>query len=88
MLQPRNETEGSLQTEIQRARENQARWLEMSPALYAEPEEIEQWAKIADLRRQEVEKLTELLDRVRAMSGGAESEFQSKSRPEHFRTAH
>lgn len=88
MIQPRNETEESLRAEIQKALENQARWLEMSPALYAEPEEIEQWAKIANLRKQEVERLTALLDRVRTMSGRAESEFQSKSRPEQFRTAY
>ena len=88
MDQPRNETEESVRAEIQKARENKARWLEMSPALYAEPEEIEQWSKIANLRKQEVERLIALLDRVRAMTGRAESEFQSKSRPEHFRTAY
>jgi len=56
-------SEETLRTQLQKARENQARWLEMPPAPSAEHEEMEQWATIASLRKQEVERLETLIRR-------------------------
>lgn len=75
------DVEEALRAELQRARQNQSRWLEMSPGAGAEPEEAEQWATIAKLRRREVEKLESLLDRNRGVNSPAEDELQSNPTP-------
>jgi hypothetical protein len=75
------DVEEALRAELQRARQNQARWLEMSPGAGAEPEETEQWATIAKLRRREVEKLESLLGRNRGVNSPAEDELQSNPTP-------
>jgi hypothetical protein len=79
MSQPGDENEQAVLAEIQKARENQTRWLEMSPGLSAEPEEIAQWAKIESLRRHEVERLERILIRMRELSGPAVTEVKSKT---------
>jgi hypothetical protein len=75
------DVEEALRAELQRARQNQARWLEMSPRAGAEPEESEQWATIAKLRRREVERLESLLGRNRGVNSPAEDELQSNTTP-------
>jgi hypothetical protein len=43
------------------ARENENRWLEMSPEFAADSQGMEQWASTAKLRRLEVERIEALL---------------------------
>lgn len=50
-----------LQFALRIARENEDRWLKMSPESSADIERIEQWASIARLRRLEVERIEALL---------------------------
>jgi hypothetical protein len=49
---------------LQAARENEQRWMEISPEFFADPERIEQWASTAKLRRLEVERIEALLERI------------------------
>jgi hypothetical protein len=59
---------------LRAARENEARWLELSPESTADIERIEQWASIAKLRRLEVERLEMLLAEI--------TETESSSQPQ------
>jgi hypothetical protein len=57
----------ALQATLRVARENENRWMEISPDFSAEAERMEQWSSTAKLRRFEVERLEALL------AGAAES---------------
>ena len=54
----------ALQLALRAARENEARWLEMSPEFSADWERMEQWASIAKLRRLEVKRIEMLLAEI------------------------
>jgi hypothetical protein len=55
------ESPDALRLTLRAARDNEARWREMSPESTADIERIEQWASIAKLRRVEVERIEMLL---------------------------
>ena len=61
----------ALQIALRTARENEARWMEMSPEFSAEGERMAQWASTAKLRRLEVERIETLLAEVTAASQGS-----------------
>ena len=50
-----------LQTALKVVRENENRWMEISPDFSADAERMEQWSSTAKLRRFEVERLEALL---------------------------
>ena len=60
----------ALQSALRAARENEARWMEMSPEISADNERMEQWASTAKLRRIEVERIETLLAEVADSSPG------------------
>lgn len=62
MTVPTKMDNDALQFALRVARENEDRWIEMSPESTADIERIEQWASIAKLRRLEVERLETLLE--------------------------
>ena len=51
----------ALQAALRAARENENRWMEISPDFSADAERMEQWSSTAKLRRFEVERLEALL---------------------------
>ena len=51
----------TLQATLRVARENENRWMEISPDFSADAERMEQWSSTAKLRRFEVERLEALL---------------------------
>ncbi len=50
-----------VQTALKAARENENRWMEVSPDFPTDAERMEQWSSTAKLRRLEVERLEALL---------------------------
>ena len=50
-----------LRISLRAARENERRWLEMSPDVSFDNERMEQWSSVAQLRRQEVLRIETLL---------------------------
>ena len=67
MNSSRDQQIGALQATLQVARENEDRWMEISPDFSADAERMEQWSSTAKLRRFEVERIEALL------AGAAES---------------
>ena len=61
MNSSRDQQIGALQATLQVARENENRWMEISPDFSADAERMEQWSSTAKLRRLEVERIEELL---------------------------
>jgi hypothetical protein len=55
--------EDVLRSALRTARENEQRWMEISPEFFADPERIEQWSATAKLRRLEVERIETLLSK-------------------------
>ncbi len=51
----------ALQTALKAARENENRWMEVSPDFSTDAERMEQWSSTTKLRRLEVERLEALL---------------------------
>jgi len=51
----------ALQATLRVARENENRWMEISPDFSADAERMEQWSSTAKLRRLEVERIEALL---------------------------
>ena len=70
MKLPKETSADALQIALRAARENEARWMEMSPELSDHGERMEQWASTAKLRRLEVERLETLLAEVENPSPG------------------
>jgi hypothetical protein len=60
----------ALQSALRAARENEARWMEMSPEISADNERMEQWASTAKLRRLEIARIETLLAEVENPSPG------------------
>jgi hypothetical protein len=58
---PKDQSADELQSALSAARENENRWLEISPEVAADSQGMEQWASTAKLRRLEVERLEALL---------------------------
>ena len=65
---PKERSAEALQSALRAARENEARWLEMSPEFSADGERMAQWASTAKLRRFEVERIEALLAEVATSS--------------------
>jgi hypothetical protein len=61
MDMPREQSADALQSALRAARENENRWVEMSPEFSSDSERMEQWASTAKLRRHEVERIEALL---------------------------
>ena len=61
MNSSRDQQIGALQATLQVARENENRWMEISPDFSADAERMEQWSSTAKLRRFEVERIEALL---------------------------
>jgi hypothetical protein len=61
MSSSRDQQIGALQATLRVARENENRWMEISPDFSADAERMEQWSSTARLRRFEVERLEALL---------------------------
>jgi hypothetical protein len=64
MTLPKERSADALQIALRAARENETRWMEMSPEFSGDSERMEQWASTAKLRRLEVERLETLLAEV------------------------
>jgi hypothetical protein len=64
MNPPREQSADALQTALRAARENENRWVEMSPEFSSDSERMEQWTSTAKLRRLEVERIEALLANV------------------------
>ena len=61
---PREQSADALQSALRAARENENRWVEMSPEFSSDSERMEQWTSTAKLRRHEVERIEALLANV------------------------
>ena len=70
MTLPKEKSADALQIALRAARENVARWMEMSPEFTSDGDRIEQWASTARLRRIEVERIETLLAEVENSSPG------------------
>ena len=70
MTLPKETSADALQIALRAARENVARWMEMSPEPSSDSERMEQWASTAKLRRIEVERIETLLAEVADSSPG------------------
>ena len=70
MTFPKEKSADALQIALRAARENEARWMEMSPEISADNERMEQWAGTAKLRRLEIERIETLLAEVENSSPG------------------
>ena len=70
MTFPKEKSADALQVALRAARENEARWMEMSPEISADSDRMEQWAGTAKLRRLEVERIETLLAEVENPSPG------------------
>jgi hypothetical protein len=58
---PREQSADALQSALRAARENENRWVGMSPDFSSDSERMEQWTSTAKLRRHEVERIEALL---------------------------
>jgi len=58
---PREQSADALQSALRAARENENRWVGMSPEFSSDSERMEQWTSTAKLRRLEVERIEALL---------------------------
>ena len=70
MTFPKEKSADALQIALRAARENEARWMEMSPESSADCDRMEQWASTAKLRRLEIERIETLLAEVENPSPG------------------
>jgi hypothetical protein len=70
MTLPKETSADALQIALRAARENVARWMEMSPEPSSDGDRMEQWASTAKLRRIEVERIETLLAEVADSSPG------------------
>ena len=70
MTLPNERSADALQIALRAARENEARWMEMSPEFSGDGDRMEQWASTAKLRRIEVERIETLLAEVENSSPG------------------
>lgn len=70
MTLPKPNSADALQLALRAARENETRWMEMSPEISADSDRMEQWASTAKLRRIEVERIETLLAKVADSSPG------------------
>ena len=70
MTFPKEKSADALQIALRAARENEARWMEMSPEISADCDRMEQWASTAKLRRLEIERIETLLAEVENPSPG------------------
>ena len=70
MTLPKETTADALQIALQAARENEARWMEMSPEFSGDGDRMEQWASTAKLRRLEIARIETLLAEVADSSPG------------------
>jgi hypothetical protein len=61
MDKPREQSPDTLQAALHAARENENRWVGMSPEFSSDSERMEQWTSTAKLRRHEVERIEALL---------------------------
>jgi hypothetical protein len=61
MIIPVEEDFGALRSALRAARENEERWMEMSPESSVDSEQMEQWRSTAMLRHREVERIETLL---------------------------
>ena len=66
---PRERSADVLQSALRTARENENRWVGMSPEFSFDSERMEQWTSTAKLRRLEVERIEALLANVTEPSG-------------------
>ena len=64
MDRPREQSAEALQSALRAARENENRWVGMSPEFSSDGERMEQWASTAKLRRLEVERIEALLAKM------------------------
>ena len=69
MTPPRESSADALRFALRAARENENRWMEMSPEFTSDSERMEQWASTAKLRRLEVERIEALLAEMEKPSG-------------------
>jgi hypothetical protein len=69
MDKPREQSPDTLQAALRAARENENRWVGMSPEFSSDSERMEQWTSTAKLRRHEVERIEALLANVMEPSG-------------------
>ena|ERR1035437_3880078 len=58
---PSEQSAGALQSALRAARENENRWVGMSPEFSSDSERMERWTSTAKLRRHEVERIEALL---------------------------
>ena len=70
MMLTKETSADALQIALRAARENETRWMEMSPEFSADSERMVQWASTAKLRRSEVERIETLLAEVADSSPG------------------
>jgi hypothetical protein len=66
---PQEQSADALQSALRAARENENRWVAMSPEFTSDSERMEQWASTAKLRRLEVERIEALLAKTTEPSG-------------------
>jgi hypothetical protein len=64
MDSPQEQSADALQSALRAARENENRWVAMSPEFTSDSERMEQWASTAKLRRLEVERIELLLAKM------------------------
>ena len=69
MDSPQEQSADALQSALRAARENENRWVAMSPEFTSDSERMEQWASTAKLRRHEVERIEALLASTNEPSG-------------------
>ena len=69
MTPPRESSADALRFALRAVRENENRWMEMSPEFASDSERLEQWASTAKLRRLEVERIEALLAEMEKPSG-------------------
>jgi hypothetical protein len=67
---PNERSADALQIALRAARENEARWMEMSPEFSGDGDRMEQWASTAKLRRLEIKRIEILLAEVDNPSPG------------------
>jgi hypothetical protein len=66
---PMEQSADALQSALRAARENENRWVGMSPEFSSDSERMEQWTSTAKLRRLEVERIEALLANATEPSG-------------------
>ena len=69
MDSPQEQSADALQSALRVARENENRWVGMSPEFTSDNERMEQWANTAKLRRLEVERIEAHLAKTTEPSG-------------------